>query len=64
VFDRKSNLSSKKCGRQRIESQDTTLLPGDLKSYKSIDTVYDATEALNYPNRVFKLIGFTRYATS
>jgi hypothetical protein len=25
------------------------LLPGDLMLYKSIDTVCDATEALNYP---------------
>jgi ATP-dependent DNA helicase PIF1 len=25
------------------------LLPGDLVSYKSIDTVYDATEAVDYP---------------
>jgi ATP-dependent DNA helicase PIF1 len=25
------------------------LLPGDLVSYKSIDTVCDATEAINYP---------------
>jgi hypothetical protein len=24
-------------------------LPGDLVSYKSIDTVSDATEAVNYP---------------
>jgi hypothetical protein len=25
------------------------LLPGDLVSYKFIDTVYDATEVVNYP---------------
>jgi hypothetical protein len=25
------------------------LLPGDLVSYKSIDTVCDATKAVNYP---------------
>jgi hypothetical protein len=34
-------------------------LPGDLVSYKSIDAVSDATEAVNYPI-VFKLNGFTR----
>jgi hypothetical protein len=39
------------------------LLLGDLVSYKFIDTVYDATEAVNY-SRVFKLIGFTRKATA
>jgi ATP-dependent DNA helicase PIF1 len=49
VACRKSDFSSKKCGRQRIESQDTTFLPGDLVSYKSIDTFCDATEAVNYP---------------
>jgi hypothetical protein len=39
------------------------LLPGDLVSYKSIDTVCDAIEAVNYPI-VFKLIGFTSHATA
>jgi hypothetical protein len=36
------------------------LLTGDLVSYKSINTVCDATEAVNYPT-VFKLIVFTRH---
>ena len=45
---RKGNFSSKKCGRQRIESQDKHLLPGDMVSYKSIDIVCYATEAVNY----------------
>jgi hypothetical protein len=38
------------------------LLPGDLVSYKSIDTVCDAIEAVNYPT-FFKIIGFTRNAS-
>jgi hypothetical protein len=29
------------------------LLPGDLVSYKSIDTVCDATKAVNYPTEFF-----------
>jgi hypothetical protein len=48
VAGRKGNFSSKKCGRQRIESQDKHLLPGDMVSYKSIDIVCYATEAVNY----------------
>jgi hypothetical protein len=39
------------------------LSTGDLVSYKSIATVCDATEAVNYPT-VFKLIGFTRQITA
>jgi hypothetical protein len=49
VAGRKSNFSSKKCGRQQIEFKTQHLLPGDLVSYKCIDTVCDATEAVNYP---------------
>jgi hypothetical protein len=64
VAGTKSNFNSKKCGRQRIESQDVQhLLPRDLVSYKFNDTVCDATEAVNYPT-VFKLIGFIRHATA
>jgi hypothetical protein len=40
------------------------LLPGDLVSYKSIDTVCNVTEAVNYPTEFSKLIGFTRHATA
>jgi hypothetical protein len=39
------------------------LLPGDWVSFKSIDTVCNATQAVNYLT-VFKLIGFTRHATA
>jgi hypothetical protein len=48
VTGRKGNFSSKKCGRQRIESQDKHLLLGDMVSYKSIDIVCYATKAVNY----------------
>ncbi|GBP60079.1 hypothetical protein EVAR_7072_1 [Eumeta japonica] len=49
VAGRKNNFSSKKCGHQRIESQDTTIVARVLVSYKSIDKICDATEAVNYP---------------
>jgi hypothetical protein len=39
------------------------LLPRDFVSYKSIDTICNATEAVNYPT-VFKLIGFTKHTTA
>jgi hypothetical protein len=64
VAGRKGNFSSKKCGCQRIESQDKHLLPGDMVSYKSIDIVCYATEAVNYLTEFFKLIGLTRHATA
>jgi hypothetical protein len=32
------------------------LLPGNLVSYKSIDTFCDATEAVNYPLEFFNLL--------
>jgi hypothetical protein len=42
----------KKCGRQRIESQDVTFVTRRLGviCYKSIDTVCNATETVNYPS--------------
>ncbi|KAA5605923.1 hypothetical protein F3H11_36685, partial [Pseudomonas aeruginosa] len=39
------------------------LLPGDLVSYKYIDTVCNGTEAVNFPT-VFELTGFARHATT
>ncbi|VVC34487.1 DNA helicase Pif1-like [Cinara cedri] len=38
-------------------------VPGDLVSYKSVDTVCDADEAVNYPT-VFELTAFARHATT
>jgi hypothetical protein len=32
------------------------LLPGDLVSYKSIDTFFDATDAVNYPTEFLNLL--------
>jgi ATP-dependent DNA helicase PIF1 len=49
VAGRKSNFSSKKLDVNELNLKIQNLLPGDLGSYKSIDTVCDPTEVVNYP---------------
>jgi ATP-dependent DNA helicase PIF1 len=57
VAGKKSKFSSKKCERQRLNLKIQHLLPGDLVSYKSIDTICDATETVNYPTEFFNSLG-------
>jgi ATP-dependent DNA helicase PIF1 len=49
VTGRKSNFNSKNVDVNELNLKIQYLLPEDLVSYKSIDTVCDSTEAVNYP---------------
>jgi hypothetical protein len=42
-------LVAKNVDVNKLNLKIQNLLPGDLVTYKSIDTVYDTTEAVNYP---------------
>ena len=44
-------LAAKNVDVNELNLKIQNLLPGDLVSYKSIDTVCDATEAVNYPTK-------------
>jgi hypothetical protein len=45
----KAILAAKNVDVNELNLKIQNLLPGNLMSYKSIDTVCDATEAVNYP---------------
>ena len=49
VAGRKSHFAAKNVDVNDLNFKIQQLLPGELVSYKSIDTVCDASEAVNYP---------------
>jgi hypothetical protein len=48
-LEERAILAAKNVGINKLNLKIQHLLPGDLVSYKSIDTVCDAAEAVNYP---------------
>jgi hypothetical protein len=49
-------LAAKNMGVNELNLKIQNLLPGNLVSYKSIDTVCDATEAVNHPTEFLNLL--------
>jgi hypothetical protein len=50
---KRANSAAKNVDVNELNLKIQHLSPGDLVSYKSIDTVFDATEAVNYPTYSF-----------